>query len=61
MEIVLPDSGFYCFAGMISDDGDWIYLKAKRADFQKINVMTGELIKLKQFPEALSNYHIIKC
>lgn len=49
------------FAGSIADD-DWVYLaEAYNTGFEKVNVLTGEVIALKEFPGAAACFHMIKC
>lgn len=66
MEFVVSVHRYFCFAGVILNDDDWIYV-ATDADsdhngFGKVNVKTGEVIQLEKFPSSSPNKsHFIKC
>lgn len=61
MEFILSDERYPQFAGLIADD-NWVYLAgAYDNGFDKINLTTGEIVELKDFPEAADCYHMVKC
>lgn len=65
MQFVLTSPKRYCFGGfLIEENWNWIYLaEAYGTAFEKLNVRTGEVIKLEALPilgAAVNGYQLIK-